>query len=571
MTRAKGVVRAGGAAWMMCAALAWTWMAGPMAATVKAAANDGSPLGINLAEWSYWSSDQVFLDAMKGSSAWTGAKASEPWILLNPLDVDDAGNVRSLLPGQVAHNLLLREVEGHYLGGRYICTYEGEGHIDFHFAARTIKREPGRIEVTVDPMIEGGVRMQITAINAANPLRNIRFFHESHEELLKQGKVFRPDFLQRWSKFKVLRFMEWQLTNASKQVHWANRPRTTDQSQALGKGVAIEHMIELCNELNADGWFCIPHKATDDYIRQMAILIKSRLNSNLKAYIEYSNEIWNYGFEQSTWCAQQGLLHELVLNEGPNSLNARLRWQARRSVEGFKIFHEVFGTQKDRVVRVLAAQAAGLHTATEALNWQDTQQYIDTVAIAPYMHGDKTLEEMRAMSVEQIVDSVEGSLVEAGAWMSNYAQEMKRRNLPIICYEGGQHLAAHWDPGLTTKFIEANRHPRMKDIYLKYLEAWKSRGGGMCVLYNSTGRYSNWGSWGLMEYGDAEGEKSHKYLAATQFIEANRTTVEPPKVSVYDLMLQRLRALLELPGANRELILKLIQMIEARRDGSTTL
>ena len=95
------------------------------------------------------------------------------------------------------------------------------------------------------------------------------------------------------------------------------------------------------------------------------------------------------------------------------------------------------------------------------------------------------------------------------------------------------------------------------------------------MLFNSGGRFSHWGSWGLMEYGDAEGEKSPKYVAAQQFIDANKAAAPasppPATVSVYDLMLQRLRALLNLPGANRALILKLIEMIESQRGGSTTL
>lgn len=549
-------------------------LSGAFTAEVRAAANDGSPLGINLADWQYWSSDLAFLDVMKGACAWGENRIGDSSASAGPLDVDDSGNVRSLLPNQMARNLMLRDIGNRYPGGRYICTYEGEGRIEFSFAARTASREPGRILVDVNPNEEGGVRMMITSINPANPLRNIRFFHESHEELINQGKVFRPDFLKRWEKFKVIRFMDWQLTNDSNLVHWADRPKTTDVSQALGRGVALEHMIDMCNELNADAWFCIPAKADDDFIRQFAIMVKGRLNPGLKCYIEYSNEIWNYAFPQSTWCAQQGILHELVPStEGPGSLGARLYWQARRSVEMFKIFHEVFGTQKDRVIRVLGAQAAGLHTARYMLDWRDTAQYTDAIAIAPYFYGDIEYSKMRDLTVDEILDSTERSMAQSFAWMDNYVADMKARGIKLITYEGGQHLSAHWDLQLAAKFVQVNRHPRMGEMYKKYLAAWKSRCDGVFVLYHSAAKFTHWGAWGLMDHGDATGETMPKYKAVLEFIEANRTTAtQPPpppaRVSVYDLMLARLRAMLEMPGANKPLILFLIQLIENSRGGS---
>ena len=40
-------------------------------------------------------------------------------------------------------------------------------------------------------------------------------------------------------------------------------------------GVALEYMIALCNELEADPWFCIPHTATDEYVREFAKQVKA--------------------------------------------------------------------------------------------------------------------------------------------------------------------------------------------------------------------------------------------------------------------------------------------------------
>ena len=59
-------------------------------------------------------------------------------------------------------------------------------------------------------------------------------------------------------------------------------------------GVSLEYQIALVNTLNVNAWFNIPHLADDDYIQNMALLIRDTLNPSLKAYIEYSNEIWNW-------------------------------------------------------------------------------------------------------------------------------------------------------------------------------------------------------------------------------------------------------------------------------------
>jgi hypothetical protein len=64
-------------------------------------------------------------------------------------------------------------------------------------------------------------------------------------------------------------------------------------------GWPLEQQVALCNKLNCNGWFGIPHMADDDYVTQMATYIRDNLNSNLVAYYELSNEVWN-GFWYET-------------------------------------------------------------------------------------------------------------------------------------------------------------------------------------------------------------------------------------------------------------------------------
>lgn len=62
----------------------------------------------------------------------------------------------------------------------------------------------------------------------------------------------------------------------------------------LSSGVALEYLILLASEQDADPWLNIPAFATDDYVTQMANLIYDLLLQKYSAYIEYSNEVWNH-------------------------------------------------------------------------------------------------------------------------------------------------------------------------------------------------------------------------------------------------------------------------------------
>jgi hypothetical protein len=46
-----------------------------------------------------------------------------------------------------------------------------------------------------------------------------------------------------------------------------------------------------------EGWFCIPFKADDDYVRKYAEYLKTNLREDIKIYVEYSNEVWNGFFD----------------------------------------------------------------------------------------------------------------------------------------------------------------------------------------------------------------------------------------------------------------------------------
>ncbi len=482
-----------------------------------------APLALNLSGVVDWSSEIVFVDVFKASRAWISQAEGKPWGRGGPLDVDDRGNVRRLAPGQYAETVVFTDFGDRFPTGTYTCLYDGTGEIGLTGDARITKREPGRLSVEIKPK-DGSVFLRITRTDPDDPVRNIRLIMPGHEDTYEK-QPFNPEFLARWKGFQALRFMDWGSTNNSEIVTWSDRPTPADHSQAL-KGVAAEYMIELCNQLHVDPWFCMPHRADDDYVRGLARLVRERLDSDRKIYIEYSNECWNGGFGQAGYCRDEG--KRLGLSN--NDYEAQLRYYSRRSTEIFGIWEKEFGGH-DRLVRVLATQSANSWTGTTVLDYQDAAKHADAIAIAPYFgyrwgNPDRAAE-VAKMTPDELIKALAEDVSQSRRSMEEYAALAKKHGLKLMAYEGGQHLAGHGgaenNDALTALFHAANRHPGMKDLYTRHLADWNEAGGDLFCVFSSMGRYSKWGSWGLLENSAQDPLEVPKYQAIHEYLSASAT------------------------------------------------
>ena len=74
------------------------------------------------------------------------------------------------------------------------------------------------------------------------------------------------------------------------------------------------------------------------------------------------------------------------------------------------------------------------------------------------------------MTVEQVLDKCQEYIDENNETIAKQARQAKERGLRLIAYEGGQHLLGHGgaenNNQLEQLFHAANRHPRMKQLYL---------------------------------------------------------------------------------------------------------
>ncbi|MBN2309251.1 MAG: hypothetical protein JXR94_09790, partial [Candidatus Hydrogenedentes bacterium] len=393
---------------------------------------------------------------------------------------------------------------------------------------------------------KGGIMLTITATNPSNYLRNIRVImpggrsaddaflyleeapadapqtFESFEDTYTKN-IFHPMFLDRLRSYKVLRYMDWMETNWSEQEFWADRPAPSNARWSV-KGAPVEVMCDLANTLSADPWFCIPHLATDDYVEQFATIVRDRVSADLKIYIEYSNETWNYLFSQAHYALEQG--EALGLNS--NVYTAAVLFRSKRSVEIFQIFERVFGGT-ERLVRVMGSQVGSTWVSRELLSYNDAYLYTDAVAVAPYFGGylgaPGELSRVTAMSLDQLfVELQTVALPQAIAWMQGQASVAAEFGVELVAYEGGQHLVGYYgaenDATLNALFDAANDDMRMGALYDTYLSAWQNAGGGIFIHFCNCMGYNKHGRWGSLRNMYQSREDAPKFDAIQRFIEA---------------------------------------------------
>ena len=342
-----------------------------------------SPVGVNLAEITYHSSQWVFKDIMLQSDEWRPQGGST-------LALDSDGNITSLLLGQEAVTHVYLGLGDHYPAGEYTLFCEGEGEIQIDgstlLSGGTVNVIPNNSGFvinlrTTDPNGTGNYIRKIRLIAPGE--ENGVTFTENYET-----QPFHPLFLATMEKFKTLRFMDWLETNNSQNVDLSHITPMIAATQGGARGAAPEYLALLANTLQADAWINIPHQATDAYVIEFATRLKDTLNPNLKLYVEYSNEVWNYGFDQAGYSRDRG--YELGLDSSSGNMGeaqALLRYYSQRSVEIFHLFDQVFpGASNNQLVKVLGTQFASAWRSDTIMDWQDAYLEADVLAVAPYIN-----------------------------------------------------------------------------------------------------------------------------------------------------------------------------------------
>ncbi len=499
-------------------------------------------------------------------------------------------------------------LQGMLPSGQYVVLYEGSGTLNYSGYAKLVSRSAGRdvIELSLPQTLDSNVALNRMVLQVASgAVKNIRVImpggicdgnpftrvenaggcpvgqYRSFEETLATNRnaiIFNPDYLRFLKDFRVVRLMNLMESSPNygtcfvkdpanptgnpiidqtclvQDFNWSQRAKMDDavwgasgntaRLERYGRGVPIEVLVELANQLNAHPWFNLLHNATDDYVRQFATYVRDHLKAGLKPHIEYTNETWNGNFWASLYVREKG---KGLYTAASNPFWDGAYYYAKRASEVFQIWESVYGGS-DKLVRILGTYQSNPDLTKGMLNYGDTKNHVDAVAMGAYFYAcwnrssntacadtgkiPKTLSE--ATSLDDIFTALDNSndpysLPSLQNQILRQAAITKSFNKALYAYEGGQHLVINWsDSSIDTTrknslldfFKAANRDPRMNERYQKLFSLWKEAGGQQFMVFTVPQTFNRYGTFGIKEYLLQSRSSAPKYDAVMKFQES---------------------------------------------------
>lgn len=567
--------------------------ASPAARPASAVPNTLSRLGYNLDFPGDWTNLPPFIDQMKNSRAPRG-NCSERDPECDPaahLSLDAHGWPTTLryrddpaLAYESIDILINTSEQRSDIGARFVLTWEGSGSVEVR-GGRDVDGADARRRLTFTLEPEA-TRVRLTAIDPderGDYLRNLRVFRADFEPLLAGGEIFNPDMLQFLAPFRGIRFMDWMQSNAWGQCsgggasgedcyavvspecgdagrcimpgHWGERP-TSDAPSSLASGqyldvsapglgtkvggYALETLVALANRVPADPHFNIPVDYDEEYARNFAVYLRDHLALGLTATIEYSNEVWNWGFPQAQYANRRGR------ESWPDEGSAWVQYMAGRTHTLCRIMKDVFAGQEERLRCVISPQTGWREMATTVLDcpaWaadhpgvDNCSDGLDAINVTGYFAGclaqhESTLLEWLEEGREQALDKAfqqldTGGMIEACAGEEEdnldytiegyhfFAELARSRGLDLYVYESGTHFNydADGDPAVAALLVDVTRDERMYDLYRKNFEGFEAAGGSLLNVWGWVAPEDMWAN------ADSLVDRSHpKYRAIHDF------------------------------------------------------
>lgn len=326
------------------------------------------------------------------------------------------------------------------------------------------------------------------------------------------GPVYSPSLLSLLTRFNSLRFMDLLSTNGKLESEWSERRLVTDPSFAVQDGnttgIPWEFVTLLGNEVQRDIWINVPAHASDDYILQLAKLLLANVDPTLFIYYEYSNEVWNWQFEQATYNLH--MANSSVVNDGDpfrlnyDNCNNSGYWAWRRVAYQCKhiadLFKTVFGAENvgngKRVRPILSGQVSYPAPIEEGLRYIENVfgppgSFFHAIAGAPYFgiggnynnDANITIDDVFAGFDIDIADEALSSGVTEANPLAVHVSLAYHYGLQMRAYEGGPDTSG---PNLGTQYLEikgnATLDPRIQSRVETYLNNWYQYGRAMGPL-----------------------------------------------------------------------------------------
>ncbi|NLF38439.1 cadherin-like domain-containing protein [bacterium] len=509
-----------------------------------------------------------FANALYTAGEWvTNASGGWTWQNVQAPQLDRNGNPLYVLPNIPLVALPLYDASTtertNMCKGRLSLTWEGEADIRLPNATHVSGTVSGvvlngRRDYTSSDGGGNRMMMYLYALNTNNPPRNIRLWLPDPADAMNRslappagqaGPLFHPTYLDVVRPFRLFRFMDWLETNNNRTEDWSDRRPPAHcfmHGQHIpGKeptgGVAYELCIALCNTAGADMWICVPHLATDEYVTNLARLVLygsdgtngytapvadpvyRPLDTNLRVFVEYSNEVWNPGFTQGNWAYNQSVALGLTWGQ----------FVGRKASRVWNIFNAVWGAANtQRIVRVGAGRSGDAGYCRSFINEAIANGVKPHfVSIAPYFGNDiedwvyakgaafftdRSSANINCAHDElqrRLLSGVAGSSVmndDTGGGINQAIRDVcVEYNLPLVNYEGGPSIytsdidtpsnqpTGSW---LTSFMTEFNRDPRMVETYNINMNLCKLRGLTTHAMFVDISGWGKYGQWGHKEF-----------------------------------------------------------------------
>ena len=480
-------------------------------------------MGINLAGISDFSREVPFANAMKTARTWYTKGENDNSYTWDTGYADsltyDANGYPTHIPQNFQSTPLPQQVATVWDGmdswptGTYTLLWDGTGDFTF-FGAPTnivmVNSNRYEFDYTTTP----GALMQITMISSDinDPISNMRLLLPGTESTY-QTQPFNQDWIDELSDFRTIRFMDWGHTNNWGQpdpwtwqsptlVDWSERTPVGFYTYSGTKGVPYELMAELINDLGVDGWVCVPHTASNNYISNMADFFRDNVDSDRHIYVEYSNEIWNWIFGQAQW------LNEYQCNAGNAVWPECIVPKVQNTLD---LWSTSFSSEMDRISRVAPVQTGWLDVSERIVN-NLTAGSFDVISPTFYFSYDESSEAIldglgSSATVADIAYHTRIGMTNSMSYINNMKTIADTYGVPLAFYEGGHHMTPipfGVMPSYQNALNDIQRDTAMYNLYNEWFDemrALNTSDDPMLLMHFSfiTPLSAQYGSWGILE------------------------------------------------------------------------
>jgi len=515
---------------------------------------DTSQVGMNLATVAYYSTEFPFIDRMKSAGSWVASGFDSSLIPLDkngyptgiPAGANDIYTMVGMDPVSANTNTT------------YILTYKGQASFTL-LGATILSSEAGKI--TFQYAREStNMLLAVKGLDANSPLSDMHIVRSDQQALFAAGEIFNPAFTDKISAFDTLRYMDWTNTNVNSDQTWAERTALGERTWAGDNktSIPVEVMVALANKTKTNMWLNVPTEANDDYVRQMLQYVHDSLDPSLSVKLEYSNEVWNWGFQQAGYAHREAakLWGKDANGDGvinPDDPKEQLgsgwvEYYGYRAAQIASIANAIFSKDPaDRLQNVLATQTAyrGIEnyilTGVGRANLGSVSSLFDDYAITSYFGNNlrgttdtdratilswaRSGEQGMAAAFAALKDgtgiSGDGSLASLRALYAYQAAVAAKYGLNLVAYEGGSDFAvADFSGSDQTEvfafFKKLQADPRMGDLYKQMISDFAAAGGKLANILIDVSPDVTTGMYGTLKSIYDKGSPAWDALVAMQ-------------------------------------------------------